>query len=97
MTDGEESSYCLMYSGCLMDEMSHHGHLPSVLAKGVQQGVGEQLKLAEDLPGEEAFLHTESCTLSPPSLLWHLHASSPHGICMQLPGDTRGGAEGFIC
>lgn len=80
-----------------MDEMSHHGQLPSVLAKGAQQGGGEQFELAEDLPGEEVSLHSESRTLLPPSLLWCLWISSPHRIRTQLPRDTRAGTEGFSC
>lgn len=89
--DGDESGCWLTYIGCLMDEKSHHGLLPSVLAKGAQCGVGKQLELADDLPGEAAS-SSPACSSYP---LCFDVSISPHPICTQLPGDARAGAEGF--
>lgn len=74
-----------------MDETSHHGHLPTLAMVLSRLLVSSLNWLKTSL---EVSLHSESCTLSLPSLLWLLHISSPHGI---LPEDTRAGTEGFSC
>lgn len=82
---GEESSYWLTYVGCLMDEVSHHRHLPSVLAKELSRMLVSSLNwLKTSL--EKRCPFTPSLARSPYPLCFGISVSPhPTGSCLEIP------------